>query len=68
MTARRPGHLVDDAVFELTTHDVREACDLLLDTWKATDGVDGRVSIEVPPGMAFDTDATVVAAKRCGPR
>jgi len=58
------GTSVDDAVFELTTHDVREACDLLLDTWKATDGVDGRVSIEVPPGMAFDTDATVVAAKR----
>jgi transaldolase len=55
---------VDDAVFELTTHDVREACDILLDTWKATDGVDGRVSIEVPPGLAFDTERTVAAAKK----
>lgn len=54
----------DEAVFELTTHDVREACDLLLDTWKQTDGVDGRVSIEVPPGLAFDTDATIAAAKK----
>ncbi|HSE71031.1 MAG TPA: transaldolase [Nocardioidaceae bacterium] len=58
------GTPVDDAIFELTTHDVREACDVLLDTWKSTDGVDGRVSIEVPPGLAFDTDATVAAAKR----
>ncbi len=49
---------VDEAIFELTTTDVRDACDLLADVWKATDGVDGRVSIEVAPGLAFDTDAT----------
>jgi transaldolase len=55
---------VDDAVFDLTTHDVREACDLLLDVWKQTDGVDGRVSIEVPPGLASDTDGTIAAAKK----
>ncbi len=58
------GASIDDVVFELTTHDVREACDILHDTWKQTDGVDGRVSIEVPPGLAFDTDATVAAAKK----
>ncbi len=58
------GVSVDDAIFELTTHDVREACDILLDTWKATDGVDGRVSIEVSPGLASDTDATIAAAKK----
>ena len=60
----KAGASLDDVVFELTTHDVREACDILLDTWKQSDGVDGRVSIEVPPGLAFDTDATIAAAKR----
>ena len=58
------GRSVDDAIFELTTTDVRNACDLLADTWKATGGVDGRVSIEVAPGLAFDTDATVEAARK----
>jgi transaldolase len=58
------GTSVDDAIFELTTTDVRDACDVLAETWKATDGVDGRVSIEVPPGLAFDTDATIAAAKK----
>jgi transaldolase len=57
------GTSVDDTVFELTTHDVREACDVLHDTWKSTGGVDGRVSIEVPPGLAFDTGATLAAAR-----
>ena len=58
------GTSVDDAIFELTTQDVRAACDILMDTWKATDGIDGRVSIEVPPGMAHDTGATTEAAKQ----
>ena len=56
------GVAVDDAVFELTTHDVRLACDVLRQTWEDTDGVDGRVSIEVPPGLAADTEGTVAAA------
>ena len=54
---------VDRAIFELTTTDVRDACDVLMDTWKATDGVDGRVSIEVAPGLASDTEATIASAK-----
>src|SRR5680860_310785 len=57
------GTSVDDAVFAMTTYDVRAACDILLDTFKATDGVDGRVSIEVAPDLAFDTEATVASAK-----
>ena len=57
------GTSVNDAVFELTTDDVRRACDLLMETWTETGGVDGRVSIEVPPGLAFDTEQTVAAAK-----
>ena len=49
---------VDQAVFALiTTDDVRNACDVLRPVYDATDGVDGRVSIEVAPGLAHDTDA-----------
>jgi transaldolase len=41
---------------------VRNACDLFRDVWKATDGVDGRVSIEVDPRLAHDTERTVAEA------
>ena len=54
---------VDKVVFELTTSDVRNACDVLQPTYAATDGVDGRVSIEVAPTLAFDTDATLASAR-----
>ncbi len=59
----KAGTAVDRAIFELTTTDVRDACDVLMGVWKSTDGVDGRVSIEVSPGLASDTDATIAAAK-----
>ncbi len=55
---------VDDAVFELTTTDVQSACDVLRDVYDATDGVDGRVSIEVDPGAARDTDRTIMLAEK----
>jgi len=54
---------VDKVVFELTTTDVRAACDVLRPTYDATDGVDGRVSIEVAPALAFDTDETLASAR-----
>jgi transaldolase len=54
---------VDRVVFELTTTDVRQACDVLAETSEATDGVDGRVSIEVSPDLAFDTDQTSQSAQ-----
>jgi len=54
---------VDKTVFELTTGDVRAACDVLKPVFEATDGVDGRVSIEVAPDLAFDTDATLASAR-----
>ena len=54
---------VDRVVFKLTTTDVRDACDVLRPTYDATNGVDGRVSIEVAPGLAFDTEATIASAK-----
>jgi transaldolase len=54
---------VDKCVFALTTTDVRNACDVLRPVFDATNGVDGRVSIEVSPGIAHDTDATLASAK-----
>ena len=54
---------VDEVVFALTTTDVRNACDVIREVYDATNGVDGRVSIEVDPRMAHDTDATNTAAK-----
>jgi transaldolase len=54
---------VDKTVFALTTTDVRNACDVLKPVFDATEGVDGRVSIEVSPEMAHDTDATFESAK-----
>ena len=48
--------------FELTTDDVRNACDVLMPLYSA-DPIDGRVSIEVDPGLAHDTDATIDSAQ-----
>lgn len=50
---------VDDAVVAITSKDVAQAADLLRPIYDATDGVDGRVSIEVDPRHAFDTQATI---------
>ena len=55
---------VDDAITQLTTTDVRNACDLFADVYAATGGYDGRVSIEVSPELANDTDATVEQAQQ----
>jgi transaldolase len=56
------GASLDAAVKEITTTDIRTACDLFRDVWQATDGVDGRVSIEVDPRLAHETDTTVAEA------
>ncbi|HLV75713.1 MAG TPA: transaldolase [Vulgatibacteraceae bacterium] len=54
---------VDEVVRRATTDDVRNACDLFRPLYDATDGVDGRVSIEVDPRLAFDTEGTIAQAK-----
>lgn len=54
---------VGEAVRMLTTYDVRWACDVLQEVYDRTDGVDGRVSIEVDPRVAQDTERTVAEAK-----
>ena len=54
---------VDDAIRLLMAYDIRWACDVLRPVYDATDGQDGRVSIEVDPRMAHDTDRTIAEAK-----
>ena len=54
---------VGEAVRMLTTFDVRWACDVMREVYDRTDGVDGRVSIEVDPRVAHDPDRTVAEAK-----
>jgi transaldolase len=44
--------------------DIREACNILNPVYEATNGLDGYVSIEVPPTIAHDTQATIAEARR----
>ena len=53
---------VDATIRTITTDDVRNGCDVLAPQWEASDGVDGRVSIEVDPRLANDTDKTIAQA------
>ena len=57
------GLSVDEVVKKLTTDDVRQACNLFTSIYEASQGVDGRVSIEVDPRLAHDTDGTIAAGK-----
>lgn len=54
---------VDEALRAMTTFDVRWACDVMRPVFDRSNGIDGRVSIEVDPTMAHDTEATVAEAK-----
>ncbi|HWR84651.1 MAG TPA: transaldolase [Rhodoglobus sp.] len=59
----KAGTAVTDAVFEITTDDVGAACDVFRPVYDATGGKDGRVSIEVEPGLAHDAAGTIEAAR-----
>ncbi|MCP2280865.1 transaldolase [Nocardia amikacinitolerans] len=52
----------DAAIRTITTDDVRAACDVLAGVYESSGGVDGRVSIEVDPRLAFDAEKTVAQA------
>lgn len=52
----------EEIITELTTSDVRSACELFLPVFEKTNGVDGRVSIEVDPRLARSIDETVKQA------
>jgi transaldolase len=49
--------------FELALEDIRDACDVLRPAYDAAGGADGYVSMEVLPGIAYDTDASFEQAR-----
>jgi transaldolase len=49
---------------QLSAHDIGDACDLLRPVWDAGNGLDGYVSWEVDPTLAYDRDATTSEAHR----
>jgi transaldolase len=53
---------VDATIRTVTTDDVRNACDVLAPQWESSDGIDGRVSIEVDPRLAKEADKTAAQA------
>jgi transaldolase len=57
------GVTATEAIFEITTVDVANACDIFRKVYDQTNGFDGRVSIEVEPGLAHDSAGTVAQAK-----
>jgi transaldolase len=54
---------IDGAIRYLMGYDIRWACDVLMPIFEQSDGQDGRVSIEVDPRLAHETDRTVAEAK-----
>lgn len=62
-TQAAAGHSGEDLFFDLAIDDIRAAADLFRSTWERTGGADGWVSLEVSPKLAFDTAATIEAAK-----
>ncbi len=54
---------VGEAARMITTYDIRWACDVLRPVYDQTDGQDGRVSIEVDPRIAHDTEKTIAEAR-----
>ena len=63
-TLAAAGTNVTDAVFAITTDDVAAACDIFRPVYDSTNGQDGRVSIEVEPGLARDAAGTVAEAQQ----
>lgn len=57
------GATVTEAVFAATCDDVAAACDIFRAVYDATNGANGRVSIEVEPTLAFDASATIAQAR-----
>jgi transaldolase len=54
---------IDEAARLITTYDIRWACDVLRPVYEATEGIDGRVSIEVDPRIARNTAKTIAEAR-----
>ncbi len=60
----KAGKSLNDIYESLIFTDIRHACDILLPVYQQTNGIDGYVSIEVPPTIAADTKSTISEARR----
>ncbi|MYH62585.1 MAG: transaldolase [Caldilineaceae bacterium SB0675_bin_29] len=58
------GSSVNDIYEALAIQDIRRACDIMRPVYESTDGEDGYVSLEVNPKLAYDTEGTVMEARR----
>src|SRR5262249_30413866 len=52
----------EEVFFDLAIEDLQAAADLFLPVWERTHGVDGWVSLEVSPRIAYDAESTVKTA------
>lgn len=59
----KAGEDVESIITKLTTDDVRNACDLFTGIHEKSNGIDGRVSIEVDPRLARDTENTITQGR-----
>jgi len=57
------GVTVEEASRAITAYDIRWACDVLRPAYDATSGLDGRVSLEVDPRLARETEKTIAEAR-----
>ena len=60
----KAGKSVDKIYEDLIFTDIRNACDIFLPVYEKTNGLDGYVSVEVPPTIAKDTESTISEAQR----
>ena len=60
----KAGKSLNDIYESLIFTDIRQACDILRPVYDRTNGIDGYVSIEVPPTIAADTKSTITEARR----
>lgn len=63
-SAIRGGRTTNEIYDQLTTDDVRAAADRMRTVYDATNGLDGYVSIEVDPNLAYKTEESIAAARR----
>jgi transaldolase len=64
ITSSTEGLTVNDIYETLAIQDIRRAADILRPVYERTDALDGYVSLEVNPKLAYDTEGTVMEARR----
>src|ERR1700681_385663 len=64
----KQGKLGEALFFELAIEDLRQAADLFRPIYDRTNGIDGWVSLEVSPMLAYDTPGTIAEVKQLSAR